>query len=123
MSLLTTLFSNAEGELKKIEGFIVSPTLETDAEDVAILVEKAAPIVAKIAAMVPNKTVQEVAAAYATYGLTTATGIADNSESIGNALLNLGTLLLKNLSPNSTVTKLNTAVQLAVLGMAKPAAQ
>ena len=122
MNWLKHMLSEIGDELKKIVGFVESPTLQADAEEVAALVLKAAPIVAKIASEVPNKTVEEVAAAYTNYGVPVAT-IENNATSIGNALLNLATFLLKALSPNSTVTKLNTAVQLALLSSAKPAAQ
>ena len=107
MSWLTQLF-------KDVEGIFVSPKAQVIEQDIAKLVVQAAPIVASISKLVPNKTIQEVTAAYTNYALTPATAIADNPTSIGNAMLNLGTNLLQKLSPNSTVTALNSAIQLAV---------
>ena len=113
ISKLLTAVEKVPGE---VEGLFSSPQAKADLQEVAALLVQAEPIVKQITALVPNKTVQEITAAYTNYVLTPATAIADNPTAIGNAMLNLGTTLLAKLSPNSTVTKLNTAIQLAVLG-------
>jgi len=107
MSWLTTLF-------KDMKNLFLSDKAKALEHEIATLVVKAAPIVAAISLKVPNKTVQEIAHAYTAYAVQPATSIADDPTSIGNAMLNLGTTLLQKLSPNSTVTALNTAIQLAV---------
>lgn len=72
-------------------------------------------IVNDIALLTPNKTVQEVIAAYNKYGVPVSTGIADGTVTIGNALLNLATTLVqKNVKNTATVSIIQTAIQLAV---------
>ena len=76
----------------------------------------ALPIVKDIAALVPNRTVQEISTAYQKYGVPLATQISEDPTSTGNALLNLGTAVLqKNHAPDAAVSLLNTAVQLALV--------
>ena len=116
MGWLSSLVKDIEAIPGEVVNLFKSPKAQADLKEVAALVVKAEPIVASIAKLVPNRTIQEIAAAYEHYALTPATAIADNPTAIGNAMLNLGTTLLNTLSPNSTVTKLNTAIQLALVG-------
>ena len=97
-----------------------SPRLATVATTIENLVPLAVPIVQDIAAITPNKTVQQVAAAYQKYGVPLAQGLGSSSGpvAIGNALLNLATeVLQKNHAPTAAVSLLNTAVQLALVGL------
>jgi hypothetical protein len=72
-------------------------------------------IVADIAALTPNKTVQEVIAAYNKYGVPISEGIATGVVTPGNALLNLATTLVqKNIKNPPTASIIQTAIQLAV---------
>lgn len=108
MSWISTLFT-------KIEGFFTSGKAQQVAASLETLVPLAAPIVQEIAALTPNKTVQEVEAAYTKYAVPLIGQIANDPTTIGNALLNLATTVMqKNHAPTAAVSLLNTAVQIAV---------
>lgn len=100
----------------KIAALFHSPKVEAAFNSVASLVTIAEPIVADIAALTPNKTVQEITAAYAKYAVPVAGEITADPTSTGNALLNLATAVVqKNMGSNPAATSLiNTAVQIAV---------
>jgi len=102
----------------RIAALFESPKAKAIEAELASLTEAAFPIVQAIAALVPNKTVQEIAAAYEHYGIPLATQITTDPNSVGNALLNLATALLqKTQAPDAAVSLLNTAVQLAVTAL------
>ena len=103
---------------KKLEGFFTSGKAAKVAEEVAHLTQLAAPIVADISAMVPNKTLAEVTLAYEKYGVPLANQIIANpsNTAIENAMQNLAVnLLQKNHAPTAAISLLNTAVNLAVV--------
>lgn len=106
------------GLFSKIEGFFTSTKAHDVEKQLALLVQQALPIVEMIGSLVPNKTLQEVIAAYKEFGVSVTTSIANDPTSIGNALLNLGTSVLeKNHAPGEPTSILNTAIQLAVLAV------
>lgn len=101
--------------LQKIASLFENPKVEAAFDDVAQIVTVAEPIVAGIAALTPNKTFQEVAAAYAKYAVPFSLVIEATPTALGNALLNLATTLVnKNLKNPAAVSLVNTAVQIAV---------
>lgn len=111
MHWLTSLFA-------KIVGFFESPKAKAVEAQLASLTQAALPIVQAIAALTPNRTVQEIATAYAQYGVPLAVQITADPTSTGNALLNLATTVLqKNHAPDAAISLLNTAVQLAVVAL------
>jgi len=99
----------------KIESLFQSPKVKAAFEAVATAVTEAEPVVAAIGALTPNKTVQEVVAAYAKYAVPVSATITADPTSIGNALLNLATTVVnKNLKSPAALSIVNTAVQIAV---------
>ncbi len=107
-----------------IEHLFTSDKAKEVLKIVNTLVPIAFPIVGEIEALVPNKTVDQVMNAYQKFGIPLNNAISTNDPSqIGNALLNLGTSILqKNLPPDkvdASLSILNTAIQLAVIGNKK----
>lgn len=103
--------------ISKVAAWFSSDKARKALETAASLVSLAAPIVESIAALTPNRTDDEVIAAYNKYGVPLTTAI-NNNTGINNALLNLATSVLRaNLPANKAeiaTNILNTAVQLAV---------
>lgn len=111
-----SLLSFIENAFKKVESFFASGKAVQVETELAGLVQLALPIVQDIAAMTPNKTVQQISDAYTKYGVPLAQQVASDPTSTGNALLNLATAVLqKNHAPVAAVSLLNTAVQMALL--------
>ena len=105
--------------ISSIAAFFGSDKVKQALEAAASLVTIAAPIVQEIAALTPNRTVQEIEAAYAKYAVPFSSTILSNGpDATGNALLNLATGLLRDKLPADKATLatniLQTAVQLAV---------
>lgn len=104
-----------------IVAFFKKPAVEQAFVTVASIIPIAQPIVAAIAAMTPNRTINEIATAYAKYGVPLASTISSGADSttIENALFNLATqVVLKNLGGNAVAINLvNTAVQVAVTAL------
>ncbi len=116
MHWLTSLFH-------KISWLFDSPKAKAIEAELAAMTQAALPIVQTIAALTPNKTVQEIAAVYEHYGVPLAVQIGSDPTSIENALLNVATAVLqKNHASATAVSLLNTAVQLAVTASKIPAA-
>ncbi len=115
-----SFLKNIEGGLGKLLGVFSSPKAHAAFQEAAELALIAAPIVKQINALVPNGTVTEALAAYDKFGIAPLQQIASNQISVGNALLNLATILLpRSLPPEKRATAtslLQTAVQLAVIG-------
>ena len=115
MSIFTTIGS----AFKKLWRIIVSPKAQKAVSISASLVEIALPIVQELSIIDPKTSkLQEVIDAYEKYGVPLIDMYIQNPTSIGNALLNLATeLLRRKLSPeqaNLATNILNTAVQIAV---------
>lgn len=100
---------------QKIGGFFVTPKALKIEQEISEIVVQAAPIVKAIAAAVPNKTVQEVEAAFQQFGVPVAGQIANDPTSIGNAMLNLASALVTKLAPNSNLSTIQAAIQLALV--------
>jgi len=104
--------------LHKIEALFSKPAVQAAFNTVAQVLVVAEPIVAEIAALVPNKTVAEIMAAYEAYGVPVAATIAADPTSTGNALLNLATTLVDQKIKNAAATNIiQTAVQIAVTAL------
>lgn len=115
-----SLTSFVHDVISKIETFFTSGKAQQVETQLAALVQQAVPIVEEINQLIPNKTLQEVTAAYEKYAVPMATQVQGDPTSIGNAMLNLATSVLqKNHAPTAAVSLLNTAVQLALLTMKK----
>jgi hypothetical protein len=105
--------------LKKLWKIITSPKARNAVEHAASLVSIALPIVDELSSIDPKTArLKEVADAYRKYGIPMIQNYTQDPTSIGNALLNLGTQLLRlNLPAEKAALPtniLNTAVQLAV---------
>lgn len=99
----------------KIGSWFHNPKVEAVFNSLATIVTVAEPIVADIAALTPNKTVQEITAAYTKYAVPVSLQITTDPTSTGNALLNLATAVVnKNLKNPAATSLVNTAVQIAV---------
>ena len=103
--------------IRKIALFFQSGRAEAVLTTAAELVPKAIPVVQTIAALVPNKTDQEIAAAFAKYGQAFSTSWLNGPPGQrGALLLQLATQVLAAEVPGVATNILNTAVQLAVTG-------
>jgi hypothetical protein len=114
-----SIFHAIGDALKKVWDVITSPKAKDAVSKAASLVSLAIPIVQELAVIDPKiAKIDEVIAAYQKYGVPVVTSYEQNPTSIGNALLNLGTQILKNRLPsseaNAATNILQTAVQLAV---------
>lgn len=85
-------------------------------ETVAELVPKAIPIVNRIAELTPNKTDDEIAAAFAKYGQEFRQDMLAGGVERGYLLLQLATRVLAVEFPSLATNILNSAIQLAVTG-------
>ncbi|HXS94854.1 MAG TPA: hypothetical protein VN736_09635 [Candidatus Limnocylindrales bacterium] len=110
MPLLTNL-------IRKIVQFFHSGQAEAALNRAAELVPKALPIVRELAILAPNRTDQEIAAAYEKYAVPMAGSIlATPTSERGYVLLQLATQILAAEVPGTATYILNAAVQLAVTG-------
>jgi hypothetical protein len=116
------VFQQITAGLKKLWEVISSPKARNAVEQAASLVSIALPIVDQLSSIDPKTArLREVAAAYRKYGVPMIQSYTQDPTSIGNALLNLGTQLLRAKLPADKAglptNILNTAVQLAVTAM------
>jgi GH24 family phage-related lysozyme (muramidase) len=105
--------------IAKVVTFFSNPKAKDALETAAQLAAIAAPIVAQINTLTPNKTMSKCLGAYEKYGVTfLGAATSPDPNAVGNALLNLATNVLQAKLPAEkacTATNvLNTAVQLAV---------
>ncbi|SPE26005.1 hypothetical protein SBA3_1240004 [Candidatus Sulfopaludibacter sp. SbA3] len=108
---------NIKSIVQKIVMFFKSGRAEAVLNQAAELVPKALPIVQEIAAMVPNKTDQEILSAFQTYAVPGAAQfLATPLAQRGYVLLHLATEVLAGQFPGVATNILNAAVQLAVTG-------
>ena len=109
--------------LKAVFRIFTSPAAQKAMKIAANLSQIALPIVVELAAKYSPKSskVEDILDAYKTYGVPVLSSYTQSKESIGNALLNLGTELLRRKLSGSDATLstdiLNTAVQIAVTAM------
>jgi|SRR5581483_6192215 len=115
MSVLKNIETEVGKALTGVVHFFSSGKAQAAVQEAGALVSLALPIVQEIDGLVPNKTVEQITAAYQKYGVPFVDGMASNPS---GALLNLGTAVLqKNLPADkagAATNILNTAVQLAV---------
>jgi len=115
-----SIFQEIEDGLRAVWNFITSPKAKAAVAQASALVAIALPIVQELSMLInpASGTVSQVAAAYNKYGIPMIDSYESNPTSIGNAMLNLATQLLKAKLPanqaNVATNILNTAVQLAV---------
>jgi hypothetical protein len=103
--------------VQKVVMFFKSGKAEAVLNEAADLVPKALPVVEQIAAMVPNKTDQEILAAFRKYAVPGAAAfLATPLPQRGYVLLHLATEVLAGEFPGTATNILNAAVQLAVTG-------
>jgi hypothetical protein len=115
-------FKQITSGLKRVWEVISSPKAWNSVEQAASLVSIALPIVDQLSTINPKTAMlKEVADAYRKYGVPMIQGYIQDPTSIGNALLNLATVLLRSKLPADKAELptniLNTAVQLAVTAM------
>jgi hypothetical protein len=103
--------------LSKITGLFVSDKAKAAGHAIESLLPYAIEIVKDINLLAPNNTLAELNAVATKYVLPTIAAIHDG-QTAGNIALNLGTQILqKNHAPDAAVSILNTAIQLAVVGL------
>jgi len=103
--------------VRKIVGFFTSDSAEAALTRACELVPKALPIVEDLAAIVPDKTIQQIEAAFQKYGVPLSQQLLATAPSQrGYLLLDLATQVLAVQFPGTATRILNTAVQLAVTG-------
>lgn len=103
--------------IAKIVGFFQSGKAEAALNAAAELVPKALPIVQEIATLAPNRTDQEIEAAFQKFAVPIASAVlATPVAQRGYLLLQLATQVLAAEVPGTATNILNTAVQLAVTG-------
>lgn len=103
--------------ISKVFSFLTSPKGKAAIDTAAELVPKAAPIVAAIAALTPNRSDDELAAAFSHYGQPFASDYLALGP--GAALLHLATNVLAAEVPGTATSIIQTAIQLAYTGSAK----
>ena len=115
------VFQQINAGLKKLWDFIMSPKARNAVEQAAGLVNIALPIVDELSTIDPKTArLKDVADAYRKYGVPMIQSYTQDPTSIGNALLNLATQLLRSKLPVDKALPtniLNTAVQLAVTAL------
>ena len=104
--------------IQKIVSFFASGKAEAALNLAAGLVPKALPIVREIAALVPNRTDQEIAAAFEKFAIPAAAQyLAAPQAHRGYVLFDLATQVLAAQFPGVATNILNAAVQFAVTAM------
>jgi hypothetical protein len=104
--------------IQKIVSFFVSGKAEAALNLAAGLVPKALPIVQEIAALAPNRTDQEIAAAFEKFAIPAAAQyLAAPQGHRGYVLLDLATQVLATEVPGVATNILNTAIQFAVTSL------
>jgi hypothetical protein len=103
--------------VQKIVEFFTSAKAEAALNQAAALVPKAMPIVQDLAALAPNKTDQEILAAYQKYAVPFASQLLTTPvPQRGYLLLQLASQVLAKNVPSVAGNIIDTAVQLAVTG-------
>jgi hypothetical protein len=104
--------------IQKIVSFFASGKAEAALNLAAGLVPKALPIVQEIAALVPNRTDREIAAAFEKFAIPGAAQyLAAPQGHRGYVLLDLATQVLAAQFPGVATNILNAAIQFAVTAM------
>jgi hypothetical protein len=113
------IFQQIASGLKKLWEIIASPKARNAVEQAASLVSIALPIVDQLSSINPKTArLREVVDVYRKFGVPMIQGYTEDPTSLGNALLNLATQLVRSKLPRDQASLptnvLNTAVQLAV---------
>ena len=116
------VFQQIASGLKRLWTIIASQKARNAVQQAASLVNIALPIVDQLSSIDPKTArLKEVADAYRKYGVPMIQSYTQDPTSIGNALLNLATQLLRSKLPANRADLptniLNTAVQLAVTAL------
>jgi hypothetical protein len=113
-----SIFTAIGGAFKKLWKIIISPAAQRAIESAVDLVPIALPIVQEIRTLDPKTaTIADVVAMYQKYRVTLAGTLNQDPVSIGNALLNLATALVKLRAPSKTTSIVQTAIQLALVAL------
>jgi hypothetical protein len=111
-----SIFTAIGGAFKKLWKIITSPAAQRAIESAIDLVPVALPIVQEIRSLDPKTaTVADVIAMYQKYKVAVIGSIKQDPVSIGNALLNLATAILKQRQPSKATSIIQTAIQLALV--------
>jgi hypothetical protein len=103
--------------IRKLFSIFSSKKAEAALSQAVELVPQALPIVKEIAALTPNRSDNEIIAAFEKYAIPGATAyLGTPPAKRGYVLLQLATQVLASKLPGVSTTILNTAVQLAVTG-------
>jgi hypothetical protein len=106
-----------KGLIQKVVAFFGSGKAEAALNQAVALVPKALPIVEAVGALTPNRTIQEIEAAFQKYAVPfSQEWCATAAAGRGYLLPQLATTVLSRELPGVTTNVLNTAVQLAVTG-------
>lgn len=112
------IFTSIGGVLKKLWKIITSPVAQRAIESAVDLVPIALPIVQEIRSLDPKTaTIADVVAMYQKYRIAMVGVLKQDPVSIGNALLNLATALVKLKAPSKTTSIVQTAIQLALVAL------
>ncbi|HUK15204.1 MAG TPA: hypothetical protein VLW65_02265 [Bryobacteraceae bacterium] len=104
--------------VEKIISFFTSGRAEAALTQACELVPKALPIVQDLAAIAPDKTMEQIEAAFQKYGVPISQQLLAAAPSQrGFLLLELASKVLAQKAPGVATNVLNTAVQLAVTGV------
>ncbi len=114
MSILTEI-GKAFAKLWKI---ITSPAAQRAIESAVDLVPVALPVVQELRSLDPKTaTIADVIAMYQKYKVAVVGSIKQDPVSIGNALLNLATAIIKQRQPSKATSIIQTAIQLALISV------
>jgi hypothetical protein len=112
------IFSAIGNAFKKLWNIITSPKAQRAIEEAIELVPLALPIVQDLRSVDPKSaSVDDIKAIYWKYKIPVIESIGNTPMGIGNALLNLATLLLSAKAPGASTSLLQTAIQLALTAL------
>jgi hypothetical protein len=113
-----SIFTAIGGAFKKLWKISTSPAAQRAIERAIDLVPIALPIVQEISSLDPKTaTIADVLAMYQKFRITVVGTVKQDPVSIGNALLNLATALVKLRAPSQATSIVQTAIQLALVSL------
>ena len=102
----------------KLWRIITSPAAQKAIESAVDLIPIALPIVQELRSVDPKTaTIADVIALYEKYKIEIVGSINQDPISIGNALLNLATAIIKQSQPSKATSIIQTAIQLALVSL------
>jgi hypothetical protein len=112
-----SIFTAIGGAFRKLWKIITSPAAQRAIETAVDLVPDVLPVVQELRAIDPKTaSVADVIALYQKFRIQVGE-IRQNPVSIGNALLNLATVIIKQRQPSKATSIIQTAVQLALVAL------